>query len=258
MSHPLSKFEQYVEKKGTVNDYITSFGLSKGLINYYFCRIKRKGRVSVYYNNSGDSCCLRSGSADVMVFEQVFLFDDYKIEFKTDPEFIVDAGAHIGLASLYFSSRYPQAQIVCLEPESANFELLKENVNHLGNVKPLNRALWHFSGEVYMDNPNASSWAFRVSEETSDIAVSTVDIEALLKHSQHSRVGLLKIDIEGSEKNLFAEKPQWTDQIDYIVIETHDHIQSGASDAVEKALENNMKLIQRQGENWVYERCGIV
>ncbi len=227
----------------------------RGVSNYYFCRIRRSGQVSVYYGNGPEQCLLRSGSSDVMVFEQIFLFDDYNINFKSDPEFIIDAGAHIGLASLYFSKCYPQAQIICLEPESENFNLLSENVKHLPNIHALNCALWHFTGEIYLDNPDANTWAFRVSERQSDVTVQTMDINAILDHYEQQRVHLLKIDIEGSEKSLFLNKPAWTDQIDYLVIETHDHIQSGSSEMVEKALAGKMQLIQRQGENWVYARC---
>ena len=257
MPHPLSKFEQYVDKKGSINDYIKSFGITKGLTNYYFCRIRRSGIASVFYNACGDKCWLRSGSADVMVFEQVFIFDDYDIDFRIEPEFIIDAGAHIGLAALYFLDRFPHAQIVCLEPEAENFGLLNKNVKHLSNIKSFNCALWHFSGEVFLENPNASTWAFRVSERPSDVVVATMDINTILDENQQSKVHLLKVDIEGSEKPLFARKPSWANKLDYLVIETHDHIQPGASAAVEKALTNEMQLIQHQGENWVYARNEI-
>lgn len=255
--HPLTKFERFVDKKGAVTDYIKRFGVAKGLRNYFLCRIRRSGLVSVYYGTRGEQCILRSGTADVMVFEQVFLFDDYDIKFKTDPEFIIDAGAHIGLASLYFSTRFPRAQIICLEPESGNFSLLIQNVKHIPKIIPLKVALWHSSGEIFMDNPHANTWAFRVSEQKSDVIVPTIDIESILNQYQQCKVNVLKIDIEGSEKALFENKPPWTDQVDYIVIETHDHIQAGASDAVERALASDMQLIQRQGENQVYARLGL-
>ena len=257
MPHPLAKFEQYVDKKGAITDYIKCFGVARGLKNYISCRIRRSGQVSVNYSTRGEPCILRSGSADVMVFEQVFIFNDYDIKFETDPEFIIDAGAHIGLASLYFSNRFPRATIICLEPEPENFRLLCRNVEHLPNIKPVNCALWHFSGEIYLDNPNANTWAFRVSEQPSEKAVPTMDIDSILKQYQRSRVNLLKIDIEGSEKALFENEALWTEQIDYLVIETHDHIQSGACEVVEKALAGDMRLIQYQGENRVYARRGL-
>ena len=256
--HPLDRFEQYVDKKGSLIDYVKRFGMRKGLMNYFSCRIRRAGQVTVYCNTTGVQCKLRSGSADVMVFEQVFLFDDYKIKFKIDPKFIIDAGAHIGMASLYFANRFPDAQIICLEPEAENFNLLSRNTQHLPNITPLNTALWEYSGKVYLDNPRANTWAFRVSEKHSEVAVSTLDIESILNQYQQAKVDILKIDIEGSEKTLFENNPSWTDRVDYIVIETHDHIQPGATSSIEAAVASDMQLIQSQGENRVYARCSLI
>ena len=257
MPHPLTKFEQYVEKKGTLADYVKRFGWFKGLVNYYCCRVRRSGRVSVYYGSGNQRCVLRSGSADVMVFEQVFLFNDYDIDFKTDPKLIIDAGAHIGLASLYFSNRFPQANIISLEPEPANFRLLSRNIRHLSNITPVNKALWHFSGTVYLDNPNANSWAFRVSEAQSDVAVATMDIKTILDQCREDKIDIIKIDIEGSEKTLFSNNPSWIAQVDYLVIETHDHIRPGSTLTVETALAADMQLIQHHGENRVFARSGM-
>lgn len=37
------------------------------------------------------------------------------------PRFIVDAGANIGLAAVYFTNRFKDATIVSIEPEQSNF-----------------------------------------------------------------------------------------------------------------------------------------
>jgi FkbM family methyltransferase len=36
--------------------------------------------------------------------------------------FIIDGGANIGIASLYFLNQYPTARLVAVEPSPANFE----------------------------------------------------------------------------------------------------------------------------------------
>lgn len=258
IAHPLTKFEQHVEKKGTIANYMKCFGWYRGLINYYFCRVRRSGVVTVYCGPGTRRCVLRSGTADVMVFEQVYLFHDYDIDIETDPELIIDAGAHIGLAALYFSSRHPRAQIICLEPEQANYQLLCENTQDLPNIKPINKALWHSSGKIYLDDPNANTWAFRVSEKKSDHEVTTVNIDCILKNTHQEKIGILKIDIEGAERSIFERYPSWTGCIDYLVIETHDHIQPGSTRAVEMALAADMNLLQQRGENRVYTRNGLV
>jgi len=50
------------------------------------------------------------------------------------PRCIVDLGAHIGLATLGFKARFPEAKVHCYEPDPDNFALLKTNVAGLSGV----------------------------------------------------------------------------------------------------------------------------
>src|SRR5687767_12488201 len=54
---------------------------------------------------------LRKGTSDLLVFREVFLFKTYHIELDK-PALIIDAGANIGLTSIYFSNRFPDARII--------------------------------------------------------------------------------------------------------------------------------------------------
>jgi len=49
-------------------------------------------------------------------------------------------------------------------------------------------------------------------------------------------IDLLKIDIEGSEKEVF-EACDWQDRLDSIVIELHDRFKPGCSQVVNRALQ---------------------
>ena len=49
---------------------------------------------------------------------------------------VVDAGANIGAASLYFAHRWPDALIVSVEPDASNYELLCKNIEGL-NIEPI-------------------------------------------------------------------------------------------------------------------------
>src|SRR5579863_2728165 len=65
---------------------------------------------------------LRPGTSDVEVLWDVFARDTYRIPFRTPrgPSVIVDAGANIGITSIYFSSLYPRARVIAIEPEPSN------------------------------------------------------------------------------------------------------------------------------------------
>lgn len=48
-------------------------------------------------------------------------------DFGQNLAFIIDAGANIGLTSVYLANRFPNARILALEVDQQNFELLAEN-----------------------------------------------------------------------------------------------------------------------------------
>ena len=51
---------------------------------------------------------LRVPSSDVDTYEQVFVREDYKFDIEKIPKVIIDAGANVGLASIYFANKYPK------------------------------------------------------------------------------------------------------------------------------------------------------
>ncbi|CAI5518630.1 unnamed protein product [Closterium sp. Naga37s-1] len=96
---------------------------------------------------------VRPGSTDVSLLNQVlnkrsfrFLRPSLLPHFR--PSAILDAGANIGLASLVFAMRFPDALIVAVEPARDNFALLQRNVAHLPQILPVNAALWSHDSRI--------------------------------------------------------------------------------------------------------------
>src|SRR5688572_4216031 len=63
---------------------------------------------------------IRAKSSDEFTFRQIFVNTEYEFDFVGTPETIIDAGANIGLAAVYFINRFPGSKIICLEPEPEN------------------------------------------------------------------------------------------------------------------------------------------
>src|SRR5207249_6306160 len=105
-------------------------------------------------------CRIRQWSSDLECLEQIFVHEEYSIPFTLKPRVIVDAGANIGAASLYFAHKYPEAKIFALEPELSNFQLLEENCATHPNIVPIRAALWSQTENVALADPNADNWAF--------------------------------------------------------------------------------------------------
>lgn len=72
---------------------------------------------------------VRNQTSDVEIFEQIFIRQEYNFTVNKPPEVIVDAGANVGFASIYFASKYPNSKIIAIEPEESNFRLLKKNTD---------------------------------------------------------------------------------------------------------------------------------
>src|SRR6478735_7707633 len=70
---------------------------------------------------------LRNGSSDVHVFSQVIYDREYELKYRVKPTVIVDCGANIGLATIFFKNKFPDATIIAVEPESSNFKVLQKN-----------------------------------------------------------------------------------------------------------------------------------
>ena len=73
---------------------------------------------------------IRGGqSTDAWAVYELLVMQEYALVGDLDsPGFIIDAGANIGIASLYFLHQYPNARIVAIEPHPGNSELLRKNL----------------------------------------------------------------------------------------------------------------------------------
>ena len=65
-------------------------------------------------------------------------------------------------------------------------------------------------------------------------SIPAVTLDDLIR--DHGEIDLLKLDIEGSELEVFQENTGWLDKVTAINIELHDHIKPGCSNAFEAAV----------------------
>lgn len=139
---------------------------------------------------------------------------------------IIDAGANIGCASVWFSRRYPQAEIFAIEPDAANIVLLRRNTAQLGNVTVIEGAVWDRAGGLGIANPEAGAGAFRVVEN--DGALQAFTVPEILALTPQASLLIAKVDIEGGEDALFRSNTEWMRDAELIAVETHDWLLPGA------------------------------
>jgi FkbM family methyltransferase len=164
---------------------------------------------------------LRPSDSDMSVLRQVFVENDYDLNKHAQMTrirsayesmlragrnpVIIDAGANIGAASIYFSKISPEAKIVAVEPDPQNAEICRRNCESVENVTVVEAAIGSTPGRVKLKRQykDKNSWAVQTERgEGADIRVVTVD-ELLAKAGLGGKLFIVKIDIEGFEKDLF-------------------------------------------------------
>jgi FkbM family methyltransferase len=181
---------------------------------------------------------LRARTSDLPMFLQTFIERQYAFTLHKEPTTIVDAGANIGTACCYFASRFPQARILALEPDPSNYAMLCRNTAHLPCVTALEAALWSRRGTLELVTVDRHKSQIEVREpaaRTSTASVNCLSMEELLSEQNISFVDVLKVDVEGAEKDIFASAEQWIDSVGTIVIELHEAIAPGSTYSFTKA-----------------------
>jgi FkbM family methyltransferase len=160
---------------------------------------------------------LRGKTSDADVFSQIFVEREYRCIDHLNPRIIIDAGANVGYSSAYLLTRFPQARVIALEPDPANFAAAKKNLAHWADrVTLLEAALWSKRGTVSL-RPGTEGWGRQVATGE---GVSAVDIPFLLEKFDLESIDLLKVDIEGAEKEVFSAS-DWVSCVRNIVVELH-------------------------------------
>jgi FkbM family methyltransferase len=204
---------------------------------------------------------LRLNGSDLRIFVEVIADRQYELPFAAEPGVIVDAGANIGLASVFFAVRYPYAQVLAIEPDSGNCDLFLENTRAYPNVRLTRAALWTHCGRVMLSGRGGNPSAFRVEDARGTpqargnsimTEVDAVDMVTLMSNHAADRVDLLKVDIEGSEAKVFSSSSTWIDRVECIAIELHDRFTPGCSRAFYSATLGFPNEAVRDGSVFVW------
>ena len=163
---------------------------------------------------------LRGRDSDTQIATAVFAKEEYATPGKDSVDLILDLGANIGYSAIYFAAHYPKAKVVAVEPAEANYLALCANTKPYANIVPLQLGVWWREARVKIDNPGADSWAFHFSECGEGGVESTTVGELVRIHRGTGRV-MVKMDIEGAEREIFQHGVDWIADIDHLQIEIH-------------------------------------
>jgi FkbM family methyltransferase len=183
---------------------------------------------------------IRKKSTDFLVFEQVILKHEYKPFLELIKKYsknkglnLVDAGSNVGFASLYLNEHLNINRIVSIEPSKENIKNLKENFhsNSITNIHIYETGLWEKKTRLKLDTNfrDGREWSLRLIEtnENDPAGFDCISIENIFNDEKIEIIDILKIDIEGGEKEVFKafEKDNSIlSKIKFIAIEIHDEV----------------------------------
>lgn len=171
---------------------------------------------------------VRPQTSDWLVFQQIFRHREYRcLDAVKRAELIIDCGANVGYSSAYFLSRFPNAHVIAVEPDPDNFSALRYNLEpYKPRFTALNTGIWSRTTRLLLSEEDCGAgneWGRTVREarDNESGGFQATDIGAIFESTRADRISILKIDIEGSEKEVFSNPTPWLSKVDNLVIELH-------------------------------------
>lgn len=157
---------------------------------------------------------------------------------------IVDIGSNVGVTAYYFSHF---GKVYAVEPAAEHFNILTTMIkfNRLDNkIVPINKAIYIRPGEFeFYHNKNKTMYSLHgaVADTPGDLEkVEAIPLDQLFEENKIDHCDLMKVDVEGSEYELFASDgfSKVAPKIDTIVGETHQWANRHPNQ-IKDALESN-------------------
>lgn len=139
---------------------------------------------------------------------------------------IIDVGCNVGLFT-HYASKYAK-QIYALEPAQRHFDVMKYMFmyNGIKNVTPIQKALSHKNGKAnFFHNDNVTMFSLNpaVNQKGIKEVVYTITFDKLFEDLKIDHVDFMKVDVEGSEAEIFGSQgfDKVAGKIDVIMGEYH-------------------------------------
>lgn len=169
---------------------------------------------------------------------------------------IVDAGGYIGTAAIALHRLFPGATIVSLEPSARNLEILRKNVAGYPKIHAVQGALVGSRiKSVRLLDPGRKEWGYTTAPSQKDSlrALELGEVKALRTKdlvAEYGKIGILKLDIEGGELDVFMHTDDALEQCAAVFVELHDRFVPGCSDAFWSFARNRI-VVKDAGEKFL-------
>lgn len=221
----------------------------------FYRKVKRSNPSNLRTPNLAQPFSLRKNPFDYATFEEVVLKEAYNIPLGFEPTCIIDGGGNIGLTACFFATKFPGATIVTIEPDTENFNLLQMNCKPYANIHTLQCGVWKHDTHLKIENALVGNNAFTVKEtnEAGADTIKALTVLSVMEQFNMPYIDVLKLDIEGSEKEVFEENfEKWLPLTKVLIIELHDEMKKGCSRSVFNAVNQYDFSFDTRGENIIF------
>ena len=158
----------------------------------------------------------------VMIFD-AYHIDGRRLQYRT----VLDLGANIGIASVFFSKHLPNSRIIAVEPAEENCRLYEKNLAQpmaSSKVKLIRGAIGATDGDGHIEaRENVRFDSFKVVRGSSDQSSDGVPILGIGRLvSELEQPLLVKIDIEGADQEILEHLASWAHRASCLMIEFHN------------------------------------
>lgn len=166
-------------------------------------------------------------------WREIFGDEIYRFPHPTGHTKILDGGANLGLASLYFLNLFPNASITAIEPDPICFSVLQKNLAWAATSALIlkNCALARQSGrrKFFPHAGDAGRLDVPLAPDLPMVEVDCLTLDSFLSEP----IDFVKLDLEGAETEVLTSSCR-LHQIHYLFIEHHSF--PGRSQDLDQAL----------------------
>jgi FkbM family methyltransferase len=159
---------------------------------------------------------------DLLTVNEIFCRRDYgRGPYRT----VIDIGANIGLASLYFLTRAEEVRVWAVEPDPSNVAQLRSNLAAFEGRYVVHQAAVVAEPATSVRFSFAGRYGHVSDDSEPGAVVPALDIATLIREiaAERGRIDLVKIDTEGSESALVAAIPSDVDVAAVVYEDNHGH-----------------------------------
>lgn len=159
-----------------------------------------------------------------LVYNEIARGETYPLmPFIEDVRVIVDIGANVGAACMYFERFYPDAQLIAVEPCAEAFDLLRANVPRAQHYRVGLYDRSQCARLYYGCQDSVTNSIFQSCSNTQEYELVTLlDAGEFFSEIGINRIDILKVDTEGAEVPILRSLKSLLDGVKVLYLEYHD------------------------------------